>query len=383
MAELHHAGKPSVAIITVGRSDFSILRPLARLFIESDRFDAGLWVGGAHFDPAGGHTIRDIEQSGLTIWGRVDTPVQARNESGMVQTMADQMSGFNRLLAERRPDLAIILGDRYEAMAAGLACLSHLVPICHLSGGSVTEGAIDDVFRNCLSQMADLHFCDTAAFAERIAAMRGKPDGIFPYGALGLDGIRARVAHDFNALEARFGLEKLGGPGYCLVALHPETRNPEANRRLIDSTFAALEQSGLGCLFTYPNADPGSEDIISAIEESCARHGNHLAVRNFGFEWFYSAMDHASMLLGNSSSGIIEAASLHKPVINIGDRQKGRYCGENVLHCEAESGAILTAMDKARSPEMAELMRDFVNPYGDGLSASRIFAEVENYFRNR
>lgn len=365
-----------IAVVTVGRSDFSILKPLCQMLEADPGFEFGLWVGGAHFDPAAGPTIRDIEASGLPVWARIEEPVQPHTPHGTAQAMAAQLAGFAAVAEEARaagraPDLVVILGDRYEAVSAGLALVPFNIPIGHISGGSVTEGAIDDVFRHALTKFSALHFCDVPEFARRIQRMGEAPERIFCTGALGLDGIhRAQIA-PFDEFAAHFGFKGLR-PGFAIATLHPETRAPGGNADMARAMIAALRDHGLQVVYTYPNADPGAGEIIAELTAASEEFTDHHLVRNFGSRWFYTAMSHAGLVVGNSSSGIIEAASFGLPVVDIAGRQRGRFHGLNVLHCASDQQAIAGCIAEARSERMAELLSGFVNPYGDGHGADRV-----------
>jgi UDP-hydrolysing UDP-N-acetyl-D-glucosamine 2-epimerase len=366
--------KRRIAMVTVARSDFSILLPLARLLAGDPVFDVGLWVGGAHFDPAGGMTARDVERTGLPIWARIEGTEFGHTPAGTVQATAEQVAGFGRTLAAGpRPDMVMILGDRFEAIAAALAVVPHDIPICHLSGGSISEGAIDDVFRHALTKMAALHFCDIPEFARRIHQMGEEPGRIHTVGALGLDGIHAVPAKPFADFQAHFGFAGLK-PGYVLATLHPETRAAEQTGPMVAAMVAALAATGRQVIYTYPNADPGADEIIPVIEAAGRTHPDHHVVRNFGVAWFYTAMAHAGLVMGNSSSGIYEAASYGLPVVDIGGRQKNRFHGVNVLHCGPHQADIADCITRATAPAFVRSLEGMVNPYGDGRAAIRVQA---------
>lgn len=365
-----------VAVITVGRSDFSILRPLCERLNAAAGFEFALWAGGAHFDPAGGMTIRDIEASGLPVAARIEAGEYHHDPAGTARAMAAQVRGFGDAMAAaiaagRRPDLVLILGDRFEAIAAGLAMVPFGVPVGHISGGSITEGAIDDLFRHALTKLAALHFCDLPEFAQRLHRMGEDPARIFVTGALGLDGIHDRPAEPFTDFADHFGFDGLR-PGYVLVTLHPETVAAGETAPMAQAMVAALEQSGRQVIYTYPNADPGADEIIAMIEDAAKRLPGHFVVRNFGARWFYSAMAHAGMVVGNSSSGIYEAASFGLPVVDIGERQKNRFHGPNVLHADRTRDGIAAAMQSAMKSAAGLEFSGMVNPYGDGHGAARV-----------
>lgn len=366
-----------IAVVTVGRSDFSILKPLVERIAACEEFDVGFWVGGAHYDPGAGKTIDDVRASGLPIWAEVKSPGYGTGPEGTVRSMAEQLEGYG-LIAAQDPgaDLAIILGDRFEAISAGLALVPFGLPIAHISGGSVTEGAIDDVFRHCLTKMAALHFCDIPEFARRIHQMGEPTERIFTVGALGLDGISSHRPNTYADFARHFDLGVEFGPGYAIATLHPETRAPGSNRLMAEAMVASLVETGRPTIYTYPNADPGSEEIVEVIEAAAKSNDNHHVVRNFGSKWFYTAMEHAGFMIGNSSSGIIEAASFGLPVVDIGDRQKGRFHGKNVLHCDRTRSGILEAVRRVTTDTVRKDCKHMINPYGDGRAAERIVETI-------
>ena len=358
-----------IAVATFGRSDFSILQPLCESLTLDPRFECGLLVGGAHFEATSGRTIDDIESSGLAIWGRIDCGETDRTPLGTARMMADQLAGYAAVVDGDPPDLLLILGDRYEAVAAGLAMVPLGVPVGHISGGSITEGAFDDTFRHCLTKISKVHFCDLPRFAQRIHFMGEPTDLIFTTGALGLDALTAEPTRPFEDFVAEFELTGLQ-PGYVLATLHPESGNPETTAPMAAALAHALKRSGRQVVFTYPNADPGADVIVDMIEatvEGLDMYG----VRTFGAQWFPTAMAHAGMQVGNSSGGIIEAASLGLPAVNIGDRQKGRAHGANVIHCGRNEESIFNAVERAASTEFAEAASNG-NVYGDGRGAARV-----------
>lgn len=358
-----------IAVATFGRSDFSILRPLCERLEHASDFEFGLWVGGAHFEATSGRTVGDVEASGLPIAARIECGEADRTPLGTVAMMADQLVGFAASAAADAPDLLLVLGDRYEAVAAGLAMVPLGVPVGHISGGSITEGAFDDTFRHCLTKIAAVHFCDLPRFARRIHFMGEPTESIITTGALGLDALVAEPARDFDEFVEEFGLVGLR-PGFVLATLHAETGNPERTAPMAASFVAALRSSGRQVVFTYPNADPGGDAIIRAIE-AAAQDDDMFLVRTFGAKWFPTAMAYAGMMAGNSSGGIIEAASLGLPVVDIGDRQKGRERGPNVVHSQRDTMAIEAAIEHAASEEFEASARSG-NIYGDGRGAERV-----------
>ncbi len=365
-----------IAVATFGRSDFSILRPLCQILSLDPDFDIGLWVGGAHFETVSGLTVSDVETSGIPIWAQIDCGDYDRSAVGTVDMMARQMTGFARAAASSRdPDIVLILGDRFEAIAAGLAMVPLGIPVGHISGGSITEGAIDDVFRHCLTKIAAVHFCDLPRFARRIQLMGEPPDRIFTTGALGLDAFAVTPLREFDDFAATFELNGLE-PAFVLATLHPESQHPDVTGPMARALVAALRASGRQVVFTYPNADSGSDTVIDVIE--AASDGRvFFCVRGFGADWFPTAMAHAGLMVGNSSGGIIEAASFGLPVVDIGDRQKGREHGPNVIHCRRDQAAIAAAIEAASDPGFIATAAGG-NIYGDGRGRERVMAALKS-----
>lgn len=361
-----------IAVTTFGRSDFSILRPLCRALFDDARFDMGLWVGGAHFEELSGRTVDEVVATGLPIWASIDMGVADRSPIGTARAMAAQLTGFAdaAAAASPAPDVVVVLGDRYEAVAAGLAMVPLGVPVAHISGGSVTEGAIDDTFRHCLTKIAAVHFCETPRFARRIQHMGEAPDRIFTTGALGLDAFVDASIAPLPEFVERFGFTGLR-PGYALVTVHPESRHLAVTSAMTRATIASVRACGLQSIVTYPNADPGADEVVAAIEDAASTDADVHVVRAFGPDWYPTAMAHAGLMVGNSSGGIIEAASFGLPVVDVGDRQKGRDCGPNVLRVGRDQLSIERAIQRALSSDFIARARSG-NLYGDGRAAERI-----------
>lgn len=333
-----------------------------------------MWAGGGHFEEISGQTISDVEASGLPIWARVDAGSADRSPLGTVRMMADQMTGYGEAAVADTPDLVIVLGDRYEAVAAGLAMVPIGLPVAHISGGSITEGAMDDVFRHCLTKIAAVHFCDLPSFARRIQRMGEHPSRIVTTGALGLDAFVDHEPVTFDAFVERFELHGLR-PGFVIATLHPESGTPAATAPMAEAMLFALAESGRQVVITHPNADPGADEVLAAIEAASGRPEIY-SVPGFGADWYPTAMHHAGLMIGNSSGGIIEAASFGLPVVDIGDRQKGREHGSNVLHCDRDRAAIRAAIDVATGPDFVAQSSTGGNIYGDGRGADRVIATL-------
>lgn len=366
-----------VGVATVGRSDFSILEPLVERLGCSETLEVGFLVSGAHYDARAGLTVSVVRDSGAPIWAELPVDPYGHDARGMTGAVAAILARTGDALPDLDLDLCIVLGDRFEAYAMGLACFLQGVPVAHVSGGCITEGAIDDVFRHSLTQLAHLHFCDLPRFAERIRQIGAAPETVSAVGALGLDGISLRERPGHAALRKFYDGAFPAEPGFLLVSLHPETLDIAGTGAMADALIEALERSGREVLFTYPNADPGADEIIVRIEAAVARTPRFHAVPSLGPVNFYGALATAGAMVGNSSAGIIEAGSFALPVVDIGNRQGGRFRDVNVVHCAPEAKAIHAAIKTALSDEMARRLDGFVNPYGDGRAGARVVAELE------
>jgi UDP-hydrolysing UDP-N-acetyl-D-glucosamine 2-epimerase len=264
----------------------------------------------------------------------------------------------------------VVLGDRFEMLAAATAALPFNIPLAHLHGGESTEGLIDEAIRHALTKMSHLHFVSTEAYARRVAQMGESPERIFVSGAPGLDNVKEVKVASLEDINQRLRL-RLRKP-FALVTHHPVTLQPERSSAEVEELLAALEGEEMDLLFTRPNADTHHRAVLERMSGFVAGCDRAAMVTNLDTPDYFSLMAAAAVMIGNSSSGIIEAASFHLPVVNIGDRQRGRIAGRNVLHSSAERGAIRRAIAQARQLDL----RDLANPYGDGRAAERIVAQL-------
>jgi UDP-hydrolysing UDP-N-acetyl-D-glucosamine 2-epimerase len=263
-----------------------------------------------------------------------------------------------------------VLGDRFEMLSAATAALPLRVPLAHIHGGEITEGALDDAVRHAMTKLSHLHFVATEEYAARVIGLGEEPWRVIVSGAPALDNLRVLQLMPRDELERTFELE--AGRPFLLATWHPVTLQPEQGAAQLEALLDALQASGLPAVITYPNADMGSAAIIERLRAFAAGRADVRLVRNLGTRAYFSAMAHAAAMIGNSSSGIIEAASFQLPVVNIGDRQRGRVRGINVIDCAPAVDAIGAALAEAISPSFRQALRGCRNPYGDGAAAARI-----------
>lgn len=362
----------TIGVVTVARSDFGIYRPLLRRIREAPELSLALYLSGMHLSPRFGHTGDEVEQ--LTAEGeivaRVEMLLSSDRPSAIGKSMGMGTIGFSQAFQEEPPDILVVLGDRFEMHAAVVAALPFLIPVAHIAGGAVTEGAIDDAMRHSITKLSHLHFTETAQYGERLVRMGESPDRVYVTGAIGLDNLREMELFTPQELSERTGFELSQPP--LLVTFHPVTREYEQTADYIQELLAALDMVDEPVVFTYPNADTYSHIIIESIRDYASTRSDVWFVENLGTRTYFSLMAHAAAMVGNSSSGIVEAPSLGLPAVNIGTRQKGRVFAENVIAVDYDRQSIEDGIQRALDPSFQREAKEIENPYGDGYAAERI-----------
>lgn len=376
--------KKKIAVVTTSRADYSHLYwPLKELAAHPD-VDLKLIVLAAHLSPEFGDTVAEIERDGFPIASKIECLLSSDSDVGMAKTLGLAVLGLADTLAQMRPDLLLLIADRYEMLAPASVALTLRIPVAHIEGGEISEGAIDDQVRNAITKMAHLHFTSTHTARARVLAMGEEPWRVHRAGAPSLDHLRRSTLLTRPELEAVLNLAL--ADDITVVAYHPVTllQNTIAEA---DAVFTSLEQHATQAgqiLFCYPNADAGSHALMTRIRDFCAAHPNaHLFV-NLPAITHWSLLREATLLLGNSSSGIMEAASFALPVVNIGLRQHGRERAPNILdspdsdaaHGPVDISDILAKIAVAHSPAFRIPLRALKNPYGDGRAAERIVTRI-------
>jgi UDP-N-acetylglucosamine 2-epimerase (non-hydrolysing)/GDP/UDP-N,N'-diacetylbacillosamine 2-epimerase (hydrolysing) len=322
-----------------------------------------------HLAPEFGLTYRQIEQDGFSIDEKVEMLLASDTPVGVGSAMGLGTIGFAGAFDRIKPDLLLVLGDRFEILAAAQAALVARIPIAHLAGGDTTEGAFDEAIRHSLTKMAHLHFVTNSQAARRVRQLGENPAHIYNVGSTGLDQIRNLSLMSRVELEASLGGFKFR-PRNLLITFHPATLDDQDPVEQMQELFIALDRLGsdVGLIFTLPNADTGGRALISMVERFCAERSHSQAYASLGHLRYLSAMAHVDVIVGNSSSGLYEAPSFCKPTVNIGDRQAGRLRAASVLDCAPHADAIETAIVQAFTRDCSGV----TNPYGDGLSSERI-----------
>jgi UDP-N-acetylglucosamine 2-epimerase (non-hydrolysing)/GDP/UDP-N,N'-diacetylbacillosamine 2-epimerase (hydrolysing) len=361
--------KRKIAVVTTSRADYSHLYwPLRELSAHPD-VDLKIIVMGAHLSPEFGSTIQEIEKDGFHIDARVECLLSSDSDVGMAKTIGVATLSLADIFGQMRPDLLLLIADRYEMLAPASVALALRIPIAHIEGGEISEGAIDNAVRNALTKMSHIHFTSTQAARDRVIAMGEEAWRVHRAGAPSLDHLRRQTLFTREQVESRLRVG-LKHPA-ILVAYHPVTLARDTVREA-DALFEALENLPDQILFCYPNADAGSRNLIERARTFAAsRDAAHVFV-NLDALTYWSLLKQVDVLVGNSSSGIMESASFALPTVNVGLRQQGRERARNVIDAAPEVRAILKAIATAKSADFRRSVQGMTNPYGEGLASEKI-----------
>jgi UDP-hydrolysing UDP-N-acetyl-D-glucosamine 2-epimerase len=361
--------KRKIAVVTTSRADYSHLYwPLRELASHPD-IELGVIALGPHLSPEFGHTIAEIEREGFPVKARIECLLSSDTDTGMAKTIGVAILSLADTLTAWRPDLILLIADRYEMMAPASVALALRIPIAHIEGGEISQGAIDDQVRNALTKLAHIHFTSTETARRRVIAMGEEPWRVHHAGAPSLDHLRRSKLFSRDQVEKRLDL-KLSSP-CILAAWHPVTILRDTNAEA-DALFAALAEAPGQIIFVYPNTDAGSHALIKRTRAlAAARSDTHIFV-NLDAVTYWSLLGHVDAMIGNSSSGIMEAASFALPVVNVGMRQQGRERALNIIDAAADTAAITTALKRALAPAYRKKLRGMTNPYGSGTASNMI-----------
>jgi len=367
--------KRKIAVVTSSRADYGHLYWPLRDLSESPLVDLQIVAMGPHLSPEFGNTFQEIEKDGFPIAARIECLLSSDSDVGMAKTIGVATLGLADLFGTMRPDLLLLIADRYEMLAPASVALALRIPIAHIEGGEISEGAIDDAVRNALTKMSHVHFTSTESARQRVVAMGEEEWRVHRAGAPSLDHLVRRTLWTREELQTTLGLDLSARP--TLVAYHPVTLAEDTTEEA-DELFAALAEVPEQLIFCYPNADAGSRTLIERARAFLAARGNGTIFTNLDAVTYWSLLRQAAMLIGNSSSGIMETASFALPTVNVGMRQQGRERAANVLDAAPEKNAILRAVAQARSPEFRKSLEETVNPYGDGHASEKIVEVLTN-----
>jgi UDP-hydrolysing UDP-N-acetyl-D-glucosamine 2-epimerase len=367
------ARRRHIAVVTGSRADYGLLLWPIKRILEDSSFKLSLIATGMHLAPEFGRTVDQIAADGIDVTMQVPILGQGDDATAMAEAIGKGVAGLAHAIDRLRPDLLLLLGDRYEIFAAAQAAFVKKVPIAHLCGGDVTDGALDDAFRHSISKMASLHFPTNSDAARRLRQLGEAQERIHTVGSPGIDAILRAPHIAPGNLEKSLG-HKLSGR-YLLTTFHPVTLDALPSLDQLSELLAALEATdpAITVIFTLANADADGRALNAAIEGFAKRRPNTFAHASLGPERYLNLMRRAAAVVGNSSSGLYEAPSFDVPTVNIGRRQEGRLRAKSVIDCVPERAAIGAAIQKA----LASRPRGTVNPYGDGEASARIVAALK------
>ena len=369
----------SICVVTATRAEYGLLRPVVQKLAASADLQLRLVVTGAHLCPRLGLTVTEIEKDGFAIDARLPIFTDDAAEP-VAQTIARTLTVFDKYFAQSVPDCLLVLGDRFEIFAVATAAAARHIPIAHISGGDVTLGAADEYYRHCISKMAAVHFASCADSAARLVRLGEAPDRVFCVGGLGDENIRTLPKLSREALCASTGFALM--QPFALVTYHPETSadagSPAAQSQALCRAMEAVP--GIFWLMTGSKADAGGQVCSDTLRAFAAAHPDRAGfVQNLGLQRYLSAMQYASLVAGNSSSGVVETPTFQVPTVNIGKRQAGRLVCANVLGCAPDADAIAETMRKALSPEFAAIAATAKSPYNGGDTSAKICAVLRNF----
>ncbi|TOG45033.1 UDP-N-acetylglucosamine 2-epimerase (hydrolyzing) [Vibrio parahaemolyticus] len=366
-----------VAVFTGTRAEYGLLFWLLKDIQSDPDLTLQLLVSGMHLSPEFGETYKQIEKDGFSIDEKIEILLSSDSAVGTAKSMGLGVLGFADALSRLAPDVLVILGDRFEALAAAQTAMILRIPIVHLHGGEITEGAYDDAIRHAITKLSYLHATSTEEYRQRVIQLGESPERVKNIGAIGLDHLKRASFMDTQELSEslNFSIDK----PYFLVTYHPVTLGEEAPEESFQALLDALDTfPDHQVILTYPNADDGGRRIIPMLEEYARCNPERvLAIPSLGQVRYLSAVKHAAAVIGNSSSGIIEVPAFDVPTVNIGSRQKGRLAAKSVLNAAATKESISNAVSLAVSRKYKAENENIANPYGQGDSSKQVIEMIK------
>lgn len=363
-----------VAVFTGTRAEYGLLYWLLNDIQADPELQLQLIVSGSHLSPEFGLTYRQIEADGFVITEKVEMLLSSDSAVGTVKSMGLALIGLADAFARLQPDVLVLLGDRFEALAAAQSAMLMKIPVLHLHGGEITEGATDDAIRHAITKLSYLHATSTEAYRHRVIQLGEAPERVQNVGAIGLDHLyrSTLLSKEQLAQALNFNLHQ----PYFVVTYHPVTLADEPPLASFNALLNALDQfKQYQIILTYPNADEGGRQIMTALQHYAAAQPERvLAVASLGQLRYLSAVKHAAAVIGNSSSGIIEIPALNVPTVNIGARQQGRLAAPSVLHCKADASTIKNTIELALNHSLKAVN----NPYGQGNASARVIQMIKH-----
>ncbi len=369
-----------ICVVTGTRAEYGLLSRLMRMIKDFDHTELQIIATNMHLSPKYGNTYQEIEKDGFTIDKKIPILEDGNDDAvATVKSMAKALSGFADAYQELTPDLVVVLGDRYEILAAAIAALIERIPIAHLYGGEITEGAYDDAIRHSVTKMSHLHFTSCEEYRKRVIQLGEQPERVFNVGSIGVENIKRLPLMTKDAIEKE--IDFVIDENTILVTYHPVTLGNRTAKEDIEDFIAALdEKKEMKVIFTMPNSDTGGQFIVDAVNDFVAKNPNRAkAFKSLGVVRYLSVMRQVAAVVGNSSSGLVEVPSFGIPTLNIGDRQKGRLAAESVCNCAPDKESVIAGLDMVMSKKFKELAYIVQNPYEKSNTAEEIFKVISTY----
>lgn len=367
-----------ICILTATRAEYGLLKPIIVKMNENTNFDVRVVVTGAHLSPEFGLTYKEIEQDGINIDEKIEILLSSDTPSAISKSMGLAMISFADYFERLAPDMLVVLGDRYETLAVCCAAMNQRIPIAHLYGGETTEGAVDESIRHAITKLSYLHFTSIEEYRQRVIQLGEQPDRVFCVGAIGIENILHERLMSKSELENSIDF-KLDKP-YAIVTFHPVTLEDDNSAEQVQILLNVLvKYKEMKFIFTKANADTNGRIINQLIDKFVKKNDNAVVFTSLGTNRYLSALKYCSMVIGNSSSGLVEAPSFGIPTINIGDRQKGRLQADSVINCEPTEIEIENAILLAMTDDFKDKASNAINPYGDGNSSDKIIETIKEF----
>lgn len=378
LRKLDGASMKKIVVATATRAEYGLLRPVIKQLLSEKDLVTKVVVTGAHLSPEFGMTVHEIENDQINIEKKIEILLSSDTPVAVSKSMGLALISFAEYFEESQPDALLVLGDRYETLAICCAAMNARVPIFHMYGGETTEGAVDEAIRHSITKMSYLHFTSTERYRKRVIQLGEDPERVYTVGAVGIENALKTELLSQEELEKSLGCKL--GECYAIVTFHPVTLEYSSARKQIDELLKVTEAfPNMKFLFTKANADADGRVINACIEEFLQTHNNIYLYSSLGMKRYLSAVKNARMVIGNSSSGLLEVPTFGIPTVNIGDRQKGRIQADSILNCKPEYEDIKNAIEKAMSTEFVKKARTASNPYGDGNTSTKVVGIIRKW----
>jgi GDP/UDP-N,N'-diacetylbacillosamine 2-epimerase (hydrolysing) len=370
-----------ISILTATRAEYGLLKPIIEKLYGVEDFDVRVVVTGAHLSPEFGLTYKEIEKDGIVIDKKIEMLLSADTPAAISKSMGLALISFADYFERLKPDMLIVLGDRYETLAVCMAAMNQRIPIAHLYGGETTEGALDESIRHAITKLSYLHFTSTEEYRKRVIQLGEQPDRVFSVGAVGIENILNQKLMVKSKLESsiQFLLDK----PYAMVTFHPVTLEDEHSEEQFQALLDVCKRyQNMKFIFTKANADANGRIINKMIDSYIKENDHAIAFTSLGMTRYLSALKYCTFVIGNSSSGLLEAPSFGIPTINIGDRQRGRLQANSVIDCKPNVDDIEKAIKIALTGEFQRKAKNTINPYGNGNTSEKVVSVVKDFLSN-